>query len=293
MNSQPLLTLSIIIVNWNTRDLLRACLKSIYATLDETSFEVFVTDNASSDGSADMVEAEFPEVQLIRSAKNLGFSAANNLGLRQASGEFVMLLNPDTELRPGSVAHMLSYATDHADVGLIGPKLVMPNGQLQQSGRRFPTFLREVLGITRLFRVVRPWHDKHLSWGRLDFDETVEVDEVAGACMLIRRSALDAIGLLDERFFMYYEDVDLCYRLKKAGWKVMYMGDTEVVHAWAQGAVKAGVLHSNGLMYYSQYLYFLKHHGVIQAVPLRMLSLLLLWTLRVKYAIIPPKGSAT
>lgn len=279
---------SIIVVSWNTKGLLKRCLDSIYATV-LVPFEVLVVDNASDDGSAEMVESGFPEATLIRSAVNLGFSAANNLGIRQAHGEFVMLLNPDTVLLPGAVAGMLHYMNGYPDVGLIGPRLIMPDGQLQQSGRRFPGLLRELMGITRVSRLFGSWYDEHLNWGRTDFGKTVEVDEVSGACMLIRKSVLDQVGLLDERFFMYYEDVDLCYRLKKAGWKVVYMGEVEIIHVWAQGALKAGILHSSGVMYHSQYLYFRKHHGLIPAIILRTMSQLLLWALRMKYAIIPPK----
>ena len=288
-NDQPKPELSIIIVNWNTREFLRACLRSIYATLDPISFEVIVADNASDDGSAEMVSSDFPEVLLVRNNENVGFAAANNIGLRRARGEFVMLLNPDTELCPNSAARMLDFMKSRPDAGLAGPKLISSSGKLQKSGRRFPSFFSEVLCITRLFRVVRPWHDAKLRWGRLNFDANVEVDEVSGACMLIRKAALDQVGLLDERFFMYYEDVDLCYRLKKAGWKVYFLGEAPVIHIWAQGALKMGVLGATAMMYRSQYLYFLKHHGFARALGLRILSALLLLVLRAKYAVFPPR----
>ena len=281
--------ISVITVNWNTRDLLRACLKSVYATLGDIALEIIVVDNASQDDSADVVAREFPEVQVIRNDANLGFAAANNIGIRRAQSDFVMLLNPDTELRPGAGSLMLDFMKAHPEVGLAGPRLISADGELQKSGRRFPTYLQEALATTRLFRLVRSWYDARMIWGRLDFDRSVEVDEVSGACMLIRRSALDQVGLLDERFFMYYEDVDLCYRLKKAGWKVYFVGEAEVVHRWAQGAIKMGILRANAMMYRSQYLYFLKHHGPVQAVLLRLLSFILLAVLRAKYAFIPPK----
>ena len=283
--------LSIVIVSWNTQDILRRCLDSIRTAAPPLGFDVIIVDNASTDGSPDMVSSEFPEFTVIRNKENLGFAAANNIGIQRAVAGFVMLLNPDTELCPGTVARMSSFAREHPNVGIIGPRLVMPDGQLQKSGRRFPTFMGEFLSVTRLSRVFKSFHDRNVGWGREDFDAITEVDEVSGACMLIRRSALDEIGLLDERFFMYYEDVDLCCRLKKAGWKVVYMGEGAVVHAWAQSALKMGVLRANGMMYRSQYLYFLKHHGPVQAVILRMLSLLLLGVMRVKYAVIPPRAN--
>ena len=282
-------TISIIIVSWNTAKLLKRCLDSIYAAVPPISFEVIVVDNASADMSVNMAEADFPEVMVVRNEENLGFAAGVNLGLARARGEFMMLLNPDTELRPGAAALMLDFMKSDPDVGLVGPRLVLPNGELLKSGRKFPSFLREALETTRLYRLIRGHHDNRMLWGREDFDSNVEVDEVSGACMLVRRAAFDSVGPLDERFFVYYEDVDWCLRMKKAGWKVCYVGEAEVVHSWAQGALKLGVLESKGLLYRSQYLYFLKHHGLVQALTLRALSRLLLLALRVKYAVRPPR----
>jgi len=288
MGSQDTPAVSIIIVNWNTRELLRRCLDSVYATVPPLPFEVIVVDNASEDGSADMVAERFPQAALIRSGSNLGFAAGNNLGLRMASGRYAMLLNPDTELLPGAVREMVGFADAHPGVAAVGPKLLNPDGSLQKNGRTFTNLWREALGLTKLYYV---WArlDRRADWGREDFDVPARVDEVSGACMLVRKSAVDEVGLLDERFFMYYEEVDWCRRMGKAGWEVHYLPSAQVIHHWSQGAKKSGLTGSR-IAFRSQYLYFRKHHGLAQALALRTLSGLLLVALYVKHAIVGPRA---
>lgn len=275
--------LSVVVVNWNTRDLLRACLRSIFSTVKEVTFECIVIDNASSDGSADMVEKEFPRAILIRSKENLGFTKGYNLGLRQAKGDFLMIVNSDLELLPGSAVRMIDYLKEHPDVGMVGPKLISPDGTVQVNGQRFPTFIREVLGLTRLYRnrFIREWHDMTLGPLRKDFNVDAEVDALAGACMTLPRAVVDKVGLLDERFFMYYEDVDWCYRVKQAGYKIWYLGDVGVIHVASQSAIRFGLPKANAVLFHSQYLYRRKHHGLLQAVVLRLLSYWLLGMLRI------------
>ena len=276
--------ISIVVVNWNTRDLLRACLKSIYANMDDIAFEVIVVDNASQDDSADMVEQEFPDAVLIRSKENLGFTGGYNTGLRRARGDFLMIVNSDLELLPGSAAGMMDFMKKHPDVGMVGPKLISPDGTVQVNGQRFPTFIREVLGLTRLYRnrFIREWHDMNLGPLRTDFTVDAEVDALAGACLLTTRAVVDAVGLLDERFFMYYEDVDWCLRVKQAGWKVYYLGDVGVIHVASQSAIKYGLPKANAVLFASQYLYWRKHQGLLRAGALRLLSYWLLAMLCVK-----------
>ena len=275
--------LSIVVVNWNTCDLLRACLKSIFSTINDIAFEVIVIDNASGDQSADMVERGFPAAILIRSTENLGFTRGYNLGLRRAAGDYLMIVNSDLELLPGSGIRMIEFLQKHPDVGMVGPKLISPDGTVQVNGQRFPTFLREVLGLTRLYksRFVRRWHDMTLGPLRTDFTVDAEVDALAGACMLIPRAVMDSVGLLDERFFMYYEDVDWCLRVKQAGWKIYYLGDVGVIHVASQSAMKFGLPKANAVLFQSQYLYWRKHHGLARAVVLRLLSYWLLAMLRI------------
>ncbi len=238
--------------------------------------------------SVNMVEANFPEATVVQNEENSGFAAGVNPGLARARGEFVMLLNSDAELCPGTVGKMLDFMRGHPEVGLVAPKLICPDGRLQINGQKFPTFLREVLGITRLSRLIPRFHDRRMSWGRDDFDQNAEVDSVAGACMLTRKTVVDSVGPLDERFFMYYEDVDWCLRIKQAGWKVYYLGEAHIVHVWAQSSIKLGIHKTNGMLYHSQYLYFRKHHGLPRALALRALSALFLAALKVKYAFVTP-----
>ena len=285
---QEVPTVSIVIVNWNTRDLLKRCVQSVYARVPPVSFEVIVIDNASEDHSANMVETSFPQAKLILSKSNLGFAAGNNLGLRRACGRYMMLLNSDAELTDGAVARMIAFMESHPDAGLIGPKLLSPDGTLQINGQRFPTFFREMLGVLRMPRFF-PSLAK-LGWGRGDFDSSAEVDALAGACMLVRKEAVDSVGLLDERFFMYFEDVDWCYRIKKAGWKIWYIGEVEVIHGWAQSALIQGIVKSESMLHRSRYLYFRKHHGPIQGALIGLVSGMVNVAFAFKYRNYAPAG---
>ena len=281
MSDRPSIELSIVIVSWNTCDLLRKCLQSIQSTVPPISYEVVVADNDSHDGSPDMVEEEFPDARMIRTGGNLGFSAGNNLAIRTVTGSYILLLNPDAELMPNAARRMIEFADAHPDAAFVGPKLLNSDGTLQKNGRKFPTLLREVLGLTRLYRLIWGYYDRKMGWGRGDFDVTAEVDEVSGACILARKSAVDEVGLLDERFFMYYEETDWCFRMRKAGWKIYYLPEAEVMHHWAAGAKQIG-LEGSKIFHKSQYLYFRKHHGILQALILRGISGLLLSILYAK-----------
>ncbi len=240
-----MIDLAIIIVNYNTRDLLRQCLTSVYASRGRFTFEVCVVDNASSDGSAAMVQAEFPQVRLIQSPRNGGYAYANNLGLR-AFGfddpdrlsptatlpQFALLLNPDTVLPPAALADMLAFMAEHPTAGVAGPKLVLLDGSLDLACRRsFPTpqisFYRMV-GLSRLFPRSRRFGRYNMTYA--DPDQVTEVDSVVGAFMLVRGEAIRRAGLLDESFFMYGEDLDWAKRIKDSGWKVYYNPAVTVQH---------------------------------------------------------------
>ncbi len=230
--------LAIVIVNYNTRDLLRDCLASILASRLQGSCAVYVVDNHSGDGSAAMVRAEFPAVRVIEQPANMGYAAANNVGLRAAGVEgaepprYVLLLNPDTLLKPDDLAQMLAFMAEHPEAGAAGPKLVRQDGSLDKACRRsFPSpenaFYR-LSGLSRLF-------PRHPRFGRynleyLDPDQVAEVDSIVGAFMLMPGAVLQQVGLLDERFFMYGEDIDLCYRIKERGYKVYYNPAVTVLH---------------------------------------------------------------
>ncbi len=235
-----MLDLGIVITSYNTRDLLRTCLRSVYASQGDFTFEVCVVDNASSDGSAEMVAAEFPQAHLIANAENVGYPSANNQGLRtfaftdQPTNQptFALLLNPDTELPPDALARMLGFMAEHPDAGIAGPKLVLLDGSLDLACRRsFPTpevaFYR-LAGLSRLFPRSRRFGRYNLTY--LDPDQAAEVDSVVGAFMLVRAEAIAQVGLMDGQFFMYGEDLDWAYRIKMAGWKVYYNPAVTVLH---------------------------------------------------------------
>jgi N-acetylglucosaminyl-diphospho-decaprenol L-rhamnosyltransferase len=295
--------LSILIVNWNVRDLLRACLQSLLADNDSPSegstlscvrveeweIEVLVVDNASQDGSVEMVQSEFPQVTLIESVENLGFTRGNNLLLRRCRGRYALLLNPDTEVHRDAIPRMLSYAEAHSDVAVVGPRLIYGDGRPQPSRRRFPTLMTAFMESTLL----QQWFP-HNRWARrytladVPADMVQEVDWVTGACMLVRRAAWEEIGLLDEGYFMYSEELDWCRRMVDAGWRVVYLPDAVVTHHEDQSSGQ--VVAARHIRFQrSKVRYFRKHHGLLHAEVLRAFILgTYLWQLGVetcKYAL--------
>jgi len=237
--------LGIVIVSYNTRDLLRACLRSVYASKGDFTHDVCVVDNASSDGSAEMVAAEFPQAHLIVNRENVGYPSANNQGLESfgfpASGlsdlapetvRFALLLNPDTELPPDALARMLDFMAERPDVGAAGPKLVLLDGSLDLACRRsLPTpevSLYKLAGLARLFPNSPRFAQYNMTY--LDPDQVAEVGSVVGAFMLVRAEAIADVGLMDEQFFMYGEDLDWACRIQAAGWKVYYNPAVTVLH---------------------------------------------------------------
>jgi N-acetylglucosaminyl-diphospho-decaprenol L-rhamnosyltransferase len=239
-----LMDISIVIVNYDTCDLLRDCLRSVYASEGDFHFEVIVVDNCSPDDSVSMVQQDFSQVKLILSSSNCGYGCANNLGLREAQGKYVLLLNPDTVLPPHALRDMWAFMEGHSDAGVAGPKLVLADGRLDLACRRsFPTLeiaFYRLLGLSKRYPKSARFNRYNL--GYLDPDQLAEVDSVVGAFMLIRREALDQAGLFDERFFMYAEDIDLCYRIKvDYGWKVYYNPAVVVTHYKSQATTKRWV----------------------------------------------------
>lgn len=245
-----MLDVAIAIVNYKVRDLLRKCLASVYASQGDFSFEVCVVDNASADGSVEMVASEFPQANLVSSEENLGVPGGYNLAWRSfgswtpsasdspADGSwspparYALMLNPDTELPPTALGEMVSFMDDHAEIGAAGPKLVLPDGRLDLACRRsFPTpeiIVYRVAQLSKLFPQSRRFGRYNLTY--LDPDEVTEVDSVVGAFMLARAEAVAQVGLLDEQFFMYAEDLDWAKRIKDAGWKVVYNPKVTVYH---------------------------------------------------------------
>jgi GT2 family glycosyltransferase len=230
---------SAIVVSYNVRALLLDTLRSLFAN-SAVPLETIVVDNDSGDGSADAVAEEFPQARLIRSA-NLGFGKASNLGFQHASGRFVLLLNPDVTLDPGCVDRLADFLLVHPEAGAVGPRLKRPDGGLDLAARRgFPTprasFYR-LTGLSRLFPRSRRFNRYNL--GHRPEDTVHEIDAGTGACLLIRRAAIDRVGLFDPDFFMYGEDLDLCFRLRSGGWKVYYLPAAQALHVKGQSTRQA------------------------------------------------------
>lgn len=228
---QDAMDVSIIIVNWNTREMLSDCLASIYRHTEKGTFEVIVVDNASSDGSAEMVARDYPQVVLLRNDRNLGFAAANNQGIRIAKGRYVLLLNSDTLVHEGSVEKSLRFADQHADTAVVGCHVKSRDGTTQYTCYTFPGLLNVFLSLSRLSAVFprnRFFGRYRLTWW--DHDAVQQVDAVAGCFMLVRRRAVEEVGPLSERYFMYAEDVDWCWRFRQGGWKTMFTPDAAITH---------------------------------------------------------------
>lgn len=250
--------LSVTICSWNTADDLRACLQSLRDAKDEASFETIVLDNDSEDGSADMVASEFPEVTLIRSKQNLGFTGGHNMALQARRGKHAFLLNSDATVHPGALATLLAFHAENPDCGMLGPKILNPDGSLQLSCRRFPnpvaalfrnTFIGKLFPNNRFTReyLMTDW----------DHDEPREVDWVSGAAFFVAAELMEAIGTFDPEYFMYCEDVDWCFRAWKAGWKVKYVPGAVVTHAIGRSTDKApnrmiGQFHRSMLRFYTK-----------------------------------------
>ena len=258
------LDLSIVIVNWNTRDLLLRCLQAVYATVS-ASFsnrsEVIVVDNASTDDSVVAVRADFPQVKLIVNQVNMGFAKANNQGIRASKGRYILLLNSDAFVHEGTLEKSIAAMDACPDTGIAGCRLYYEDGSLQPSCFSFPTIQTEMfqmLWLDRLFPNSRIFGRFRMSYW--DFDDVREVDSVLGAFMLLRKEALDQVGLMDESFFMYSEEIDLCYRMKQAGWKIRYFPEVSATHIWG-GTSRQMPVQTFLNLYRSRIQFFRKHYG--------------------------------
>jgi GT2 family glycosyltransferase len=251
--------LSVIIVSWNTKEYLLRCLKSVFQSRRSRSWEVIVVDNGSQDGSAKEAKRHFPEIHLIANEKNLGFAKATNQGIRRASGRCLLLLNPDTEVREGAIERLVSFMGDVPDVGIAGAQLLNGDGSRQNSIANFPSLATELLNkslLRRLFPEKFPGKER-------DYSGPIEVDSVIGACLIVRREAMKQVGILDEGYFLFLEETDWCYRMKKAGWKVYHVPQAEVVHFQGRGA-EAKKREAKVEYYHSRYRFFQKNRGKLQ-----------------------------
>ncbi len=261
--------LSIIIVSWNVADLLRACLNSIYAYPSPLDIETIVVDSASSDNSVEMVRAEFPQVVLLPQRENIGYTCGNNIGLQTARGRHLLLLNPDTEIIGDALAQLVAYLDTHPDVGIVGPHTLNTDGSTQSTRRRFPTKALAFFESTWLEGLLPK---SALAWYRVSEQPdtaTFDVDWVQGSALMARREVYATIGGLDEGYVMFYEELDWCKRAKDAGWRVVYMGSTQIIHHGGKSTDQVG---ARKHIYYneSRLRYFKKHHGALFAQALRV-----------------------
>jgi GT2 family glycosyltransferase len=265
--------LSIVILSWNTRDLLDACLRSIYAADDAPDCEVIVVDNASQDGSAEMVAESYPQAVLVRNSSNEGYARGNNIGMKQSSGDYILLLNSDTEIHEDAPAALVAFMDEHQDYGACGAQLRNPDGSIQHACKRFPglwvtlffdTFLEKLFPENR---VVRRYFMR-------DFDhaESRDVDQPPGACFLLRRVLLDEIGFLDEDLFLFYNDVDYCKRIWKAGYKIRFIAGARVLH---HGGASTRNYQDFGLEWHrNRVRYYRKHFGFRGALATKFAAML-------------------
>lgn len=244
--------LSVVIVNYNVRQYLTACIDSVALALKDVESEVFVVDNNSTDDSAEVIARDYPWVHLINNIENLGFSKANNIAIRQSMGEYVLLLNPDTIVAEDTIRNVLTFMDEHPEAGAAGVKMHNADGTLAPESRRaIPTpwvAARKMLGFTRRYYM------SHLSW-----DEPRQIQVVSGAFFMVRRKALDQIGLLDEDFFMYGEDIDLSYRLLKGGWQNWYL-PYSIIHYKGQSTKKSDFRYVH-VFYQAMLIFFRKHYS--------------------------------
>jgi GT2 family glycosyltransferase len=260
--SPPTCDLTIAIVSLNTRDLLEACLRSVF-TSRGVAFEVYVIDNGSTDGSADKVARDFPAVRLVRNPSNRGFAAANNIAIRQAAGRYVLLLNPDTEIGPDVLQTMVAFMDAHPAAGICGPKIHFPDGRFQSCGYRFPTLLSEVRQSKNVDRLIRAvvGSEPPLAVEERPF----EVDWVDGACLLIRRDVIEQVGPLDEQYFLYAEELDWCFCVRKAGWSVYALPGVSIAHHQGQTSAQMSDF-SLAHLIETRLRFYRKNYGLLAAV---------------------------
>jgi GT2 family glycosyltransferase len=261
--------LSVVIVSWNVREFLAACLDSIKVHASDLNIEVIVVDSYSSDGTVEMVRARYQWVRFLPQSTNIGFTRGNNLGLAAAQGRHLMLLNPDTEVVGDALSRMVHYLDEHPDVGVVGPRTLNSDGSTQSTRRRFPTFVTALFESTWLQPIApRPVLDRYYARDIADND-IADVDWVQGSALMMRRKAYAQIGGLDERYVMFSEEMDWCKRVRNAGWRVVYLGDATIIH---HGGKSTGQVSALAHIYFqsSKIRYFRKFHGPLAAIALRI-----------------------
>lgn len=276
--------LTIIIINYNSKEVLNKCLISLYESSLNTDFEVFIIDNASSESIGDLVPL-FPQVNFLYNEKNIGFAAANNIGIRKANGKCILLLNPDTVINENSLQPMINYLDTNDDVGIVGCKIFNADGEIERSTHSFPTLVKEFVHANEFIKKIFSYNSflsKFLGkvlkiksfesyW---DHDNIKEVDHVTAACMMIKKEAIDNVGLLDEAFFLYNEEVEWSFRFKKAGYKSVFLPESSIIHLFGystkQRVQKQAVNNLLVERYRGMFYFFQKHYGFIKLLLLRI-----------------------
>lgn len=261
--------ISIVIVGWNAKHYLELCLNSLAKAPPRRSMEVLVVDNASTDGSVEMIEGKFPWVKLIKSPENLGFSRGNNVAIREARGRYIALVNPDVIVFPGCLDALTDFLDQNPKVGNVGPRVLNPDMSMQSTCRRFPTLWNNFClasGLSSKFKKSRFFSGEHMFY--FPHDRTLAVDVIVGCFSFIRREAFDQVGLLDEGLFMYGDDVDWCRRARNAGWEVVFYPGAQAIHdrgkITAPYPVRFAVAQQRSVLHY-----WTKHHGFLNVLGIR------------------------
>lgn len=266
---------SVCIVSWNTKDLLSNCIKTIKEKTFGVSYEIIIVDNASADGSSEMVRERFLDCKLIESRRNLGFAKGNNLAVKGASGKYILYLNPDTEVVTNAIGGIFSFLENNNDYGAAGCKLTDPNGNIQYTcAAAFPTpfnTLCSLLLLDKVFPRSRFFTSRELSYWNHEDSRSIEC--LSGACLMVRRDIVEKLGGFDENVFMYSEDLDLCYRILKAGWNIYYLATEVIIHnEGASTKVRSNKNFSSLMQKESNYYFLKKNFGLIKAVEFRLIA---------------------
>lgn len=259
--SDPIL--SIVLVCWNNKAYLDPCLGSLYQTRMQTSFDVVVVDNGSTDGSQEMLHEKYPQVMIIQNTGNVGLGRASNQGIEATKGRHVLLLNNDTIVNGPSFDAMVGFLEQNPKVGAVGGKVFNPDGTVQSCYNYFSTLWEEFLIATRLGEWLRPGYPSII-----EANEVKSVDWITSACLMVRRAVLDQVGLLDESYFIYGDEVDLQYRIKRAGWEVYYLPQSTIIHYGGRSMTRWP---RRKMVYRGKMLFFQKHYGALMSLALRLL----------------------
>lgn len=262
---------SVVIVNWNTRDLLKQALESLYRETHDITFEVIVVDNGSSDGTTEYLQKVWQRVKVVALQENLGFGVANNIGFKEASGRYILVLNSDTIVLHSTLFGMVSFLDTHPKAGCVGCRHINPDGTLQGSMDSFPSLFKDFLCYSDLYRlpVLLPLlQNTYPYWS--NHSKTCKVDWVNGSCMMVRREVIEKVGGFDDGCFMYAEELDWCYRMKNAGWEVYFTPESEIIHIGGQSSKKIADKRIT-LLYKGQYRFYRRNHPMWKYLVLRII----------------------